>query len=160
MHRQMPVMSRATTSAAVAGVLILGVLGYLLTTWERPDPEQVVRDKLQASAVDLTEEASTALVDSDGNAEDARAEVADAHPFEVLESRVKSTDVVEWDVVLAGGASRKYVAAGQWEKFHTCFRLSGKVGDGGAVSRSVIPCPTAEDPPRALEGSRLVELPA
>lgn len=74
----MPVMSRATTSAAVAGVLILGVLGYLLTTWERPDPEQVVRDKLQASAVDLTEEASTALVDSDGNAEDARAEVADA----------------------------------------------------------------------------------
>ena len=156
----MPVTRRATTIAAIAGVLILGVLGYLLTTWERPDPEQVVRDKLQASAGELAEEASSALVDSDGDAEDARAEVSDAHPFEVLESRVKSKDVVEWDVVLAGGAARKYVAAGQWEKFHTCFRLSGKVGDGEDVSRSVIPCPTAEDPPRSLDGSRLVELPA
>jgi hypothetical protein len=152
------VKKRAQNTAAALLAAIAVLLVVLALNWERPDPEGVVRAHLRSAEAGLAKDARTKLGDAD-NPEDARKAFVEAH-LEVAASRVVAPDKVEWDLIVGGGAGDKYVARGRYRTFHTCFRLSGRSGTAGSISRTDIPCPPAiSAPQRALARSVLLHLP-
>ena len=139
-----------------AAVVVLVVV--LVLNRDRPDPEGVARGKLLSSAATIAKDAQKKLGAAD-QPEDARKTFTGAH-LEVAASRVVAPDKVEWDLIVGGGAQAKYLALGKYRTFHTCFRLSGRSGIAGSISRADIPCPPGiSAPQRTLLKSGLVHLP-
>lgn len=150
--------NRAKIVAQGLTVAVVVLLVILALNWHRPDPEGVARGKILSSAADLAKDAQKKLGDAD-KPEDARRTFNEAH-LEVADSRVVTPDKVEWDLIVGGGAEDKYIARGKYRTFHTCFRLSGRSGSAGSISRTDIPCPPGVSAPQlALVKSDLLHLP-
>ncbi len=140
---------RATLRLGFIAVVVLVVLSGCLV-WDRmnPDPEDIVRDDLTKSAGSLSEQAGYALTGST-SADQARQKFAEASTsiplYRLLGSRVVPPSTVQWDAVLGSSYHQTFLEGGEVKAFHTCFRLTGRTGREGQVSRTAIACPGGFD---------------